>query len=83
MNSAENHRWPDHDSWNVVLACESRDGNEHHIRQCLICGLTKITVITPRGKPWHEWVTADGRGTWVGEQRPPCRPARPMIEAAA
>lgn len=65
------HRWPQKELWNVVIAQDSSDGNEHHVRQCLVCEMTKITVIDPFNFAWHEWVTPHGL-EWVGESTPPC-----------
>ena len=50
--------------WNLehrIPACESPDGNERTERTCPFCGLTKVTVHAPRGLPWREWRTKDGR----------------------
>ena len=69
-----NHRWPPKHEEIVVTAHESCDGNEHHIRQCLACNITKVTVIPPRVQDsWHEWITSSGEA-WIGEATPPCIP---------
>jgi hypothetical protein len=66
------HRWPHKDEEIVISAYEASDGNEHHIRQCFCCGITKITIIPPIAtEAYHVWVTASGR-EWVGEATPPC-----------
>lgn len=76
-----NHRWPERDKWNVVSAHESRDGNEHHIRQCLICELVKVTIIPPIvADTWHEWITNSG-DVWLGEATPPCIPRHAVVES--
>ena len=67
---ARRHSWPD-ELKHVVSAHETRDGNEHHIKQCVHCGMTRITIIPPHGFAWHEWVTPEGK-LWVGELVPPC-----------
>lgn len=68
------HRWPPRSEWQCITAHESRDGNEHHIRQCMSCNITKITIIPPNAfESWHEWITESGR-EWVGEITPPCIP---------
>ncbi|RJP47928.1 MAG: hypothetical protein C4583_15645 [Anaerolineaceae bacterium] len=55
----------------VTPAHESVDGNERHERKCVHCGLTRITLIPPRGECWHEWKTVAGE-KWQGELTPPC-----------
>lgn len=73
-----NHRWPPKEQWNVLASQDARDGNEHHIRSCLLCSMIKITIITPfRFDAWHEWITKDGL-VWTGEATPPCAPREPQ-----
>lgn len=85
MTNSERHRWPDPEDRHVVLSCESRDGNEHHVRQCLKCGMVRITVIPPNGFAWHEWVAfpRDGKSSpaSIGSATPPCRPVGVVEEA--
>ena len=53
-----NHRW---NIEHRIPACESPDGNERTEKTCPFCMLVKITVHPPRGLPWREWRTKDGR----------------------
>lgn len=67
-----NHRWPYKHEEIVVTSQDSRDGNEHHIRQCLVCSMTKITMIEA-GSSAHSrvWIARDG-SEYMFE--PSCRP---------
>lgn len=53
------HRW-DHDKEKRLAACESPDGNGRTERPCERCGLIKITVRPPDGRPWREWRLMEG-----------------------
>ena len=70
--TARKHQW-DHAGERRLAACESADGNERNERDCLRCGITRITVLTPQFPPraWHEWRTKLGT-KYVGELTPPC-----------
>jgi hypothetical protein len=78
------HKW-DHDKARFIAAHESPDGNGRHERTCIVCQMTKITIIPPRGLggfPWHQWRTKDG-DIWTGEATPPCLVAKPVEVRAA
>lgn len=69
-----NHRWPPKHEEIVVTAQDSRDGNEHHLRQCIACGIFKIMVMPAvTFDLWIEWITASGT-EWEGAGEPPCIP---------
>lgn len=67
---ARKHKW-DRDKERRIAAIDCPDGNERTERDCVSCGLVKITVHPPHGFPWREWRTKDG-GKWVGAGTPPC-----------
>lgn len=52
------HRWDKVPT--KIAATESADGNARTERECMFCGLTKITVHPPVGMPWREWRTRGG-----------------------
>ena len=80
--SAGRHEWND-GAERRLAATDAGDGNARNERDCLHCGMTRITVIPPHGYPWHEWRTRDGQ-VWVGEATPPCLfGALKAVEAAA
>jgi hypothetical protein len=62
------HAW---DHANERRLSSGPDGNARNERDCIHCGMTRITVIPPHGFPWHEWRTREGK-VWVGEATPPC-----------
>lgn len=53
-----NHKW---NLESRIPASDSPDGNERTEKTCPFCLLVKITVHPPRGLPWREWRTKDGR----------------------
>lgn len=69
------HQW-DHAGTRRMAGVDRDDGNARNECDCLLCGLTKITIIPPHGWPWREWRTKDG-AIWKGQATPPC------IEAVA
>src|ERR1700674_825877 len=70
MTKTPHHKW-DYDSEQRIAASACADGNDRNAKGCLNCKLIKVTIIPPRGFPWHEWHTRDGK-VWVGEAPPPC-----------
>lgn len=58
------------------------DGNDRTEKTCPKCRMVKITVHPPRGFPWHEWRTKDGK-TWQGTSTPPCLDPEPVCEPVA
>ena len=80
------HRWPDEGEPGFVRTLRADDGNEHIDKVCLLCGMTRTTVINPRGHAWHEWTTRAGQ-RWIGELTPPCLgvagPAQEVAEVQA
>lgn len=72
-----NHRW-DHASERRFPHTETADGCARNEVDCLLCGITKITVMPPQGFPYHEWRTKDGAGM-VWTRRPECAGAQPVV----
>lgn len=72
MPPTHRHKW-DHHHEIYIAPDTSRDGNERVEKVCMLCRMTKITVIPPRGQafPWHEWRLPSG-DVWIGEATPPC-----------
>lgn len=68
--TARKHAW-DYGQVIYRAAQDCADGNERTEKPCLHCGLVKITVHPPYGRPWHEWRTREN-AVYVGEATPPC-----------
>lgn len=65
--SIAHHRW-DLDSTKRLAAIDSPDGNGRTERTCEKCGMVKITVHPPHGRPWRN---SNGY-SWPGKATPPC-----------
>ena len=65
------HRWPDEGQPGFTRTLRANDGNEHIDKVCVLCGMTRTTIITPHRHAWHEWTTKAGQ-RWIGELTPPC-----------
>lgn len=68
------HKWPRQGDvgFTHTLAHESKDGNERFERICKACGMTRITIVPPRGWAWHEWKRKRGDVSFQMESTPPC-----------
>jgi hypothetical protein len=81
---ARHHKW-DHAGERRIAGVDTPDGNARNERDCVLCGITRITVLTPEFPPraWHEWRTKNGN-VYVGEATPPCigTPAPPELSEA-
>lgn len=65
------HRW-NYETERRLAGIDTADGNDRNERDCLHCGITRVTVIPPHGRSaWHEWRTKTG-GIYLGEMTPPC-----------
>lgn len=49
------HRW-DYLNEKRIAGTEFADGNGRTIRDCIFCGMKKVTVHPVFGNPWREWV---------------------------
>lgn len=68
------HKWPKQgeDGFKHTLSHESKDGCERFEKTCKVCGMTRITMIPPRGYAWHKWKPKGGDVAFEMESTPPC-----------
>jgi hypothetical protein len=77
MSDSLRHRWNAIDVRRIP-ACESTDGNNRSERDCMLCGMVKVTVHPAQGLAWREWRTKSG-SVWPGNLTPPClSPTEPV-----
>lgn len=66
------HHW-NYQNERRIAATEFDDGNARTERDCLLCGLTKITVHPAQGFAWREWISPKAPATrFQCDQTPPC-----------
>lgn len=65
------HRW-DHEHERNLAASEFADGNARTERDCVLCGIVKVTVHAPNGFAWREWKHPKSDIYFQADHTPPC-----------
>jgi hypothetical protein len=67
-----NHRW-DWDHARQIAACDSPSGSDQNERDCVHCGLIRITVHPPAGNPFRAWRYGNAK-QFTADKTPKCEP---------